>query len=458
MIPESDWLPLLCVIGAILGLMVAAELWCRWGHPEPEKTRKLVHLGSGFISMSFGFLFKSHWSVAILCVLFIVTMLITRKLGWLRAVHGVSRKSDGAVLFPIATYLTFLLAYQIDNLLLYFISIAVLSTSDTLAALVGVRYGQKKYVVEASAFKSWEGSIIFFLSTFLIIHLSLLLATDIDRLSCVLIGFWVAIFVTVFEAFSLEGTDNLWIPMGTFYLLWKITCKNLDVITIDVICLGGCIALSYLTLWPRRKLEPLVILGLGLLLDASFRLLQWNWGIPMWTALALFNYSGVVRQRHLDHMIQVRTVVYAVASTLFWVLVSNLFPSRYAAIMILPYLLTIASMLCIGWGLVQDQVSKYSPWHSRQFLKSGVRSLWMLLLIFAPQFYFYPALRNPLSIILFCAGTIFADRFYSFLLQVHAKKLTPLLRMRLAFLVTFLVATMVFFMYSLRFPQIWSQG
>jgi hypothetical protein len=82
----------------------------------------------------------------------------------------------------------------------------------------------------------------------------------------------------------------------------------------------------------------------------------------------------------------------------------------------------------------------------------------MLLLIFAPQLYFYPALRNPLSIILFCAGTIFADRFYSFLLQVHAKKLTSLLRMRLAFLVTFLVATIVFLMYSLRFPQIWSQG
>jgi len=138
--------------------------------------------------------------------------------------------------------------------------------------------------------------------------------------------------------------------------------------------------------------------------------------------------------------------------------VSNLFPSRYAAIMILPYLLTIASMLCIGWGLVQDQVSKYSPWHSRQLLKSGVRSLWMLLLIFVPQLYFYPALRNPFSIILFCVGTIFADRLYSFLLQVYAKKWTPILRMRLAFLVTLLVATLVFFMNSLRFPQIWSQG
>jgi len=456
MIPESDIIHLFWVIGSIFTLMLVAELWRLLGHPEPEHTRKLVHLGSGFISMSFGFLFQSHWSVAILCVLFITTLALTRKLGWLKSVHGVSRSSHGAVLFPIATYLTFLFASATGQFLFYFISIGVLSTSDTLAAFVGNRYGQRKYAVEASYFKSWEGSLFFFISTFLIIHLSLLLGSDTGRLACVLIALWVAIFVTVFEAFSLEGTDNIWIPLGTFYLLWKIGAKDLDTIVLDMAFLVGSIALSYLTLWPKRKLEPLVILGLGLLLDASFRLLTWNWGIPVWTAFALFNFSGVIRLRYLDHRIQVRAVVYAVGATLLWILVSNLFPSRYADVMTVPYLLTISSMLSIAWGLVQDKVSGLSPWHYRQMGKSAVRSGVMLILIFAPQMYFYPALRSPLPVLLFLAGTIVADRVYNFLVRVHGARLLPLFRMRFAFFVTVLVASAALGVCALQDSEIWS--
>src|SRR6185369_5828855 len=65
----GDWLTgddlrgALILSGAFLGLIAIAELWRRFGHPKPEHTRKLVHLGGGMACLFFPFLVLSPWVV-----------------------------------------------------------------------------------------------------------------------------------------------------------------------------------------------------------------------------------------------------------------------------------------------------------------------------------------------------------------------------------------------------------
>jgi phosphatidate cytidylyltransferase/phytol kinase len=447
MIPQIEWLYISLVVLAIVVLMVVAELWFIFGKPPAEYTRKLVHLGSGFISLSFAFLFESHWSVFVLCVLFVALMLFTKFFGFLKAVHAVQRKSYGALYFPLATYLTFLLAWLVGQPLYYFIAIAVLSTSDTIAALVGGRYGFSQYQVEEDK-KSLEGSVMFFLSCYLIVHVTLLLGTDILRINSVLVALWVAIIATLFEAVSIRGADNFWVPLGTFYLLWKIASKTTDVILTDLAALAASVVISLLVLMPRRKLEPAPIAGISMILYSSARLLDWNWGIPVLTAMLLFNFGGVFRERHLERKFQVLTVLYSIGATLIWVIVSNLIPSRYEYIKALPFLITLGAMLSIGWGFIWNRVRPQTPLSAAALKHTGLRVFWMTLFLFMPQLFFYEQLREPMPIFLYMIGIFFADRLTAVWIFYRAQNKTPIERTRIAFLSTLVVTSLQFFVYA----------
>ncbi|HNV72104.1 MAG TPA: hypothetical protein PKO06_20525, partial [Candidatus Ozemobacteraceae bacterium] len=199
------------IFGATFG--IAEFLRLRFTTPV-EVTRKFVHLVGGLVSLSFGCLFASHWTLLVLCVLFVALLHVTRSHGLLASVHKVDRVSGGALYHPMAIYGTFCAAQLLGRPEFYLISTMVLSVSDTIAALVGSAYGFKLYKVQEER-KSFEGSIMFFVSTFLIAHLGLLLLTPIGRFESVLCGILIAMCVTLFEAISLGGADNLFIPWGT---------------------------------------------------------------------------------------------------------------------------------------------------------------------------------------------------------------------------------------------------
>ena len=447
MISPSDWLHILWVAGAILTLMVGAELWFILGKPSVEYTRKLVHLGSGFITLSFGFLFSNHWSVLALCVLFVILMLVTKYFGILKAVHAVNRKSYGALYFPLATYLTFLFSWFLNQPLFYFIAIAVLSTSDTVAALIGSRYGFNQYHVEDDK-KSLEGSVMFFLSCYLIVHIALLLGTDISRINSVLVAFWVAFLATLFEAISIRGADNFWIPLGTCYLLWKIAFKSTDVILTDLTALAASVIISLLVLLPNRKLDLTAIAGVGMLLYSSARLLEWNWGIPVLTAMLLFNFSGTIRQRHLERKFQIRVVFYSLGATVIWVIVSNLIPADYEYINILPFLITLGAILSIGWNFIRTRVYPHFPWSVIALKYAVLRTLWMSLFLFVPQLFFYAQLRHPVPLLLYITGIFLADRITATWFFYRNSNWTSIGKMRFVFYVTFIFSCLMFLIYA----------
>jgi phytol kinase len=260
--------------GGFLAIMGIAELWRRFGDPPVEWTRKFVHFFGGLLAATFPWAFASRWSVVVLAGLFMAIIWVTRRLGLLASVHGVERASQGGIYYPLAVLLVYLVGR--DQPVFYLIAILALVVSDTLAAILGASYGRKLYSVEGDR-RSLEGSAVFFLTTFLVTHLPLLLMAGMDPMLSVLVSIQVAIIVTQFEAISLRGNDNFLVPVATFYLLLKMTPRGVDHIASQLAAQLVIIAVIGLVAWRWRTLT----------LSGAFALMlfaygAWGLGGPEW--------------------------------------------------------------------------------------------------------------------------------------------------------------------------------
>lgn len=311
------------VSAAILLLFGLGEAWKRWGHPRPEWTRKLVHFGAGAIVAVFPWFLASHWTVLALALAFAAIIVGTRRLGLLASVHGVERRSEGGVYYPIAIYLLFLVAA--DEPVFYLVSLLVLMVSDSLAALLGSEYGRRIYAVEGDR-RSLEGSAVFLLTTFLAVHLPLLLLTDVGRGATVLIAAQVALTVTILEGISTGGSDNLVVPLATWFLLANLAVRppeyvgRLLIAQVVILLLVGALA------WRLPFLAMSSAMGLGLVVYGIYALGGADWTVA--PALAVLSFVAFYRlARRFEPEAQagyhVRTLFYIVLVPLLLVVLNN---------------------------------------------------------------------------------------------------------------------------------------
>jgi len=287
----------LVVAGVYLLIFLIGETVRRLIPANPELSRKTVHLLGGLTALSFPYLFISHWTVLALSVSFCAIILITKRKGLLKSVHDVERKSRGGIYYPAAVYLIFLLGSA--QPVIYFIAILVMAVSDTLAALVGGKYGVIKFDVEGNL-KSLEGSLAFFFVTFLCIHLPLLLLTAMGRIESVLIAFIIALLVTGFEAISLSGSDNIIVPLGTYYILTRMSRLPLGIVYENLLALILIIAITAFIALRPKFLKPSGLIAMMLLNYAAISLCNFYWFFPLLLAqiayylliLAFVHYEG----------------------------------------------------------------------------------------------------------------------------------------------------------------------
>lgn len=260
---------------AFLAIFVAAELWRKVSAPPVEWTRKLVHFGGGVVAAFFPWLLSSHWTVLALGAGFLAILWGSRRMGLLQSVHGVARRSEGGIYFPIAIYLVFLIGA--GHPVSYFISVLVLVVADAAAAVFGSAYGRLHFDVERDK-RSLEGSTVFFVTTFVIVHLSLLLLTDTDRLLSVLVAAQIALVVTLVEAISIEGNDNILVPLATYFLLYKLTQQTPQMLQAQLAAQLVIIGLIAIAAWRIPFVTASGAAALTLFVYGAFAL-----GGPEWT-------------------------------------------------------------------------------------------------------------------------------------------------------------------------------
>lgn len=389
----------LIVTGIYLLIFSLGEALRRLIPSNAEIPRKTVHLLGGLTALSFPYLFVSHWTVLALSVSFCAIMLITKRKGILKSVHDVERKSHGGLYYPAAVYLIFLLSST--KPIIYFISILVMAVSDTMAALVGGKYGVIKFDVEGSL-KSLEGSIAFFFVTFLCIHLPLLLLTNIGRAESVLIAFIIALLVTGFEAISFSGSDNIIVPFGTYFILAKFIKQPLSVVVWQTEILLMLIAVGLIMYIRPRLLKTSGLIAMIMLNYAALSLCNYYWFLPLFLAQILY-YLLILSFVHYEgkekvSSFQVKVLLYIGIIPTFFLFVAN--TQKDHMYVYLPYLTSITAQLAIICNYFFANYLK----HHRKVLEV-VCSIVATLFIAGMPIYFYKTNHRLNSLIVVVIGT-----------------------------------------------------
>lgn len=206
-----------------------------------EVVRKSIHLCSLSIPVVYYFISKSD-ALTILVPLTLAfglsdlarvyhaptRALYHRLFGWLLRRH---ERDDGERRLNGATYvlLSACLCIVLFPKLVFITAFSILIVSDTLAALVGRKFGKRPFLR-----KTREGSAAFILSALLVIALAPKAEGGAGEY---LVGAAAALAGTLVESWFVSIDDNLSIPLtvgGVLWLLYLLALPGIDVHALDV--------------------------------------------------------------------------------------------------------------------------------------------------------------------------------------------------------------------------------
>lgn len=190
--------------GVFVGLLAGAEASSRRWKLGAEAARKSAHVAAGLVAAALP-LFMSFTAVAVLSLLFVPFMLVSRRLDLFPAVHGVERSTLGETYFPLGVCAA-ALAFPHHGPFAF--GVLVMGLADAAAGVAGQRYGHRAYKL-ATAWKTYVGSAAFFATT-------LVLAAAFGPTVAAL---GVAAALTLVEGALGGGTDNLVLPVAAAGLL-----------------------------------------------------------------------------------------------------------------------------------------------------------------------------------------------------------------------------------------------
>lgn len=209
---KTDLVNTAILAGAFLSLFGLAETLYHYFNTKVEITRKIVHFGTGILTLLFPLMLDNHWLVLALCGSFAVILIISMRYNFLKSVNAIDRKSVGSIAYPIAVYGCYLAYIYFNYQYAYFyIPVLILAICDPIAALAGKRWPLGRYNIGNSS-KTLMGSGMFFLSAFIVIVLLSVMEHNMTRI--VMRGLIIALFSTVSEAISGRGYDNITIPVS----------------------------------------------------------------------------------------------------------------------------------------------------------------------------------------------------------------------------------------------------
>ena len=274
---QNPWLGIAVALAGFVLLFTTLQFVAKTGAVQPETTRKMFHAGSGVMTLAFPFIFRESWPVLLLTGASASLIAAVKFVPALRARFGgvanrVDRTTLGELYFPISVALLFWLSRG-EHPLLFVIPILMLTFADATCALVGKRYGLVKY---HGASKSLEGSIAFVVVAFFCVHVPLLLWSDVGRVESLLTAATLALLVMVLEGSAWRGLDNLFIPIGGYFLLRAyLVMDGGDLLTRLLITLG--LVLLVVIARQRTTLEDDSLALGAFLCYVAWALMGWPW-------------------------------------------------------------------------------------------------------------------------------------------------------------------------------------
>lgn len=203
-------------------VIIGAKIFKKKGK---EASRKFIHIMLGnwwFIAMYY---FTNVWFAAFVPATFVIINYISYKKDLIKVMERDVQDGLGTVYYAISLLILVIVSFGVyKEPSLGLIPNLVMAYGDGLAGLLGRMIKSKRYKLSDTK-KSVAGSITMFVISTLLIggyllywHKEIFWSTPHWPLVAVLIGF----AITVIEAISEKGTDNITVPLGTLCMLLLI--------------------------------------------------------------------------------------------------------------------------------------------------------------------------------------------------------------------------------------------
>lgn len=204
----------IALVGVCLGVIVLlAESLHRTNSLDPERVRKVVHIGTGNVILLAWWLEIPAWVGITASILASTVALLSYKFPILPGINSVGRKSFGTFFYAVSIGVLIAWFWPIHQPQYAAMGILVMTWGDGLAALIGQRIGKHPYQIWGIK-KSWEGSATMFAVSYAIASL-ILLSIQGNIWQTWVVAIAVGLVATTLEAFSKFGIDNITVPLGS---------------------------------------------------------------------------------------------------------------------------------------------------------------------------------------------------------------------------------------------------
>lgn len=226
----NDIIGVFLSVGFVILIIVISEILKKKANWTNEATRKFIHIGvSHWWILAMVIIDKIQFAI-IPPILFIILNYISYKKDLIKSMERNEGKSDlGTVYFPISLLTLILITWSggfISQDIKYLgaIGILIMGYGDGFAAVIGKKFGERRYKVINNS-KTIEGSIAMLIFSFFV-TLVLLVSFNGFSIINIQISLVIGVAATLLEAFTPYGLDNLSVPilstLISYYLLFII--------------------------------------------------------------------------------------------------------------------------------------------------------------------------------------------------------------------------------------------
>ena len=340
----NPWVGIASVIIILIGVIHVLSRLQNSLIKDPEVIRKTLHVTMGLLTLSFPWVFQSAWPVVTLGIVssvIIAVLKVSKLKQWQPVLCARGRASIGEIIFPLAIGLTFLLSA--GDKILYLVPIIILTLADTASALIGQRFGTRKYNCTEGSKKSLQGSFGFALVALSATFISLNFFTVIGTPVALCIALIVGLVAMMFEAIAWNGLDNLFIPLGAFIVLKTHMHLELSMLEIRLSLLLA-VSVSIVLLRRNSTLNGSGIIGAALFCYFTFIMNGIEWVVMPILLYLSYRFLLPNRFRSIRSEHNVYAVVSVASVGIIWSLLSMLNKREE---FIFPYMLTFATHAAI---------------------------------------------------------------------------------------------------------------
>lgn len=203
--------PLLAVLSVgQVALLLLLLHWVQRRRPfSPFLLRKLVHTLVGLLTLVMTILFQSRGWALVPPVLFTVVNFSPKLRSFLPELAQDEKTRGGLWMFPLGVVLVYLLFWTGPDRGPVLAGLAALGLADPVAALVGSRFGQRKFAGFGYG-RTMEGSLAFLLVAGVA---GALIASATPGAPAVRVGVGCGAVGAIAEALSPHGFDNVTVPL-----------------------------------------------------------------------------------------------------------------------------------------------------------------------------------------------------------------------------------------------------